>query len=92
MFKKIWNRILQFIDSPPRYTQTHFINEQLRLISRISAANTLLDLIAVRNKIKTFQVALIESGNEAWGRPLVIELTKYWTIRYKSWKRKSGGY
>ncbi len=57
----------------------------------IRSSVSLAALLDSRKKIRKFQQYLIENKIEHWGRQLIIDLNRYWTVKYEYWKKKTRG-
>lgn len=57
----------------------------------IRSSQSLAALLDSRKKIRKFQQYLIENQIELWGRQLVVDLNRYWAVKYDYWKKKTRG-
>lgn len=95
MFKKMWNSLRNYF---VREEQTQvgwevrrqeILDEYDDLIRRLYKVDTLVNLLELRTDIREFHQRLINTGLELKGRPYVMQLTKFWNIKYKRWKEMS---
>ena len=57
----------------------------------IRSSSSLAALLESRKRIRKFHQYLIENEIEYWGRQLVVDLNRYWTVKYEYWKKKTRG-
>lgn len=91
MFKKLWGRIRNWFiqrNSTPSSKEIAMAKYG-KTFSKIRNASTLAELLSARDSIRDFQQYLINKKIEYWGRQLIIDLTKYWNVKYTYWKTKT---
>jgi hypothetical protein len=96
MLDKILDTIRNFFkDESPSISSSirhkHAMEEYRDTFEAIRSSRSLAALLESRKRIRKFQQHLIENEIELWGRQLVVDLNKYWAVKYDYWKKKTRG-
>lgn len=93
MVKKIWAHIRNFFAEDVTVARSTPQSEAMKIykdvFNMIRDSHSLAHLLNSRKKLREFHTYLVDNKIELWGRQLVIDLNKYWTVKYEYWKRKT---
>ncbi len=96
MLDKILDKIRNFFNEVSPSIDVSLLHKQAMeeyrdTFEAIRNSRSLSSLLDSRKRIRKFQQYLIENQIESWGRQLVIDLNRYWTVKYEYWKKKTRG-
>lgn len=91
--KKILEYIRNFFKEEATVTlskqQSEAMEKYKDVFNMIRDSHSLAHLLNSRKKLREFHTYLVDSKMELWGRQLVIDLNKYWSVKYEYWKKKT---